>query len=80
MQMTIFIFQPIPIAWVVTENKKWKSYETLLEYLKKSFSNLNILEILNNFQTGLKKAVNNVFPAARVLSCNFHYEQVCKNF
>lgn len=58
------------------QNKKWKSYEYLLQHIKETFPNLQVNEVMRDFEKALQKAAKQVFPEAEVLGCNFHYAQV----
>ena len=65
----------IPAAWFLLPNKK-KTYQMMLQSNEEKIPGPKILHV--NFEIGVVKACNVIFPEARILYCHFHWMQTLK--
>jgi len=72
-----FLFQGIPFAWVIMEQRKYSDYKAILEYIfNKLAPSLRPRIVMTDFECALQKAFLTVLPFADVKGCYFHYSQV----
>lgn len=50
------------------------AYIALFNYIQKNIIDLEPTEIISDFEGGLRKAVNTVFPRTRLRGCWFHFK------
>jgi len=74
-------FQAIPIVHALLVNRRTETYCRLLQFMRHDL-NLNItfnnLQIITDFEQGLRNAITRVLPEANNSGCWFHFIQVIK--
>lgn len=75
MQYTFFInFQIFPLFYVLTTSKSAASYKDVFDCIQYHFP-LHPKEFMCDFETGLRKALRDVFPNSAIRGCWFHYRR-----
>lgn len=58
--------------YVLSTRKSAVSYKAIFKYIDRIFA-LQPAEIITDFETGLRKAINETFPNVKLRGCWFHY-------
>lgn len=59
--------------YVLTTRKSESSYKSIFKYIEKNVYHLDPIEIITDFETGLRNALNAVYPNTVLRGCWFHY-------
>ena len=70
----------IPVCWIFMSSKDYQCYKFCLYHLRELVTRSNMIRwtlkyITVDFEAGLMKAVNEIFPEARLIGCLFHFKQ-----
>lgn len=60
------------------ESRCTKSYTQVFQYIEKNLLNLKPVTIHTDYEASLLKALRNVYPAAKLVGCWFHYCQAIR--
>lgn len=69
--------QSVPLLFALMPNKEAKGYKILLTKMKQWQNNYEPREIMTDFETGMIKAINDVYKTTHHLGCFFHFIQSC---
>ena len=68
----------IPATWFLLPNKKKETYQMMLQSLEEKIPSPRPKILHVNFEIGVVKACNVIFPEARISYCHFHWMQTVK--
>lgn len=63
------------MVFVLCTHKNSLTYQTIFEELKKNVTDFDPKQITVDFELAAIKAIKNVFPAAKIQGCHFHFAQ-----
>lgn len=61
----------------MTTRKSAVNYKAIFKYIERTFT-LSPAEIISDFEAGLRKAINEIYPSAKLFGCWFHYCQAIR--
>lgn len=73
------MFQIIPIAWVLMENKTYEGYSAVFRLLKHLCPNLNPETIISDWESGQQRAWQEAFPSKCHKLTPQLFSALCKN-
>lgn len=65
-------FQIFPLFYILTTKKSAFQYRAIFKYIENVYS-LQPKEIITDFETGLRKAINQTYSTVTLRGCWFHY-------
>lgn len=74
-------YKAIPIVYVLLIDRQTESYCRILQYLRNDLQlnfNYDRLQIITDFERGLRNAIARVIPEANNSGCWFHFVQVSR--
>lgn len=73
----IFRHRSYPLAYILMQKRNFRSYDTVFAQIK-SLLNVNVIEIMADYEAATRKAIRKHFPSARLAGCFFHYCQAIR--
>lgn len=75
--LNVYTFQTFPIVYAIMEGRTTQNYIDVLNKI------VNVIKIepataISDFEKAERKALQTIFPSAKIIGCFFHYSQVIK--
>lgn len=71
--MLVYNFQIFPIAYVLMSKKTTACCIAVFEYIEANLFHLEPVEFMVDFEKGLRKCLNKVYPNSIIRGCWYHY-------
>lgn len=74
----LFFFQTTPFLFILMSRKTKRAYAHVFKYIRDNLIELEGASIMSDFEIAMRRALKEVFPNTKLMSCWFHFTQAAK--